>query len=241
MEATTKRKATAGGAVALVAAATGLITAIHGSHTTTTADSKIPVVINRPHDVNGSPLPVTITQGPNGGPPIVIVGNGAPSKCSYRATNKDPLYVLPDKKCNPGATNPLVTQANIQQTICDPKWDDGRPSSSVTNKIKSKSLEDYGLQPEDAAITELDHLIPVRDGGAVADPRNLWVEPNYATKQSSPYVHNPKDAVELSVYNAVCHNKVTLHAAQRAMATNWTTARAVLHIGSPTPTPSRTP
>lgn len=79
----TKQKAGIGGGVALIAALTGAYTAFHGTHTETTAVSRndTPVVINRPHDANGSPLPVSIVQPSHGGPPIVIVGHGAPVPC----------------------------------------------------------------------------------------------------------------------------------------------------------------
>jgi hypothetical protein len=140
------------------------------------------------------------------------------------------LQVLPDKTCNPGLRNPNVTQANINVTICKAGWTATiRPPQSVTAKIKQQSLKDYGLPSSDAARTELDHLIPLEVGGSPADPRNLWVEPNYA-KAPSPYVHNPKDALELQVRNAICRGKITLATGQAAMVTNWTTAKAVLHL-----------
>ena len=79
MDDTTKTKAkVGGGAAALIIAFTGAYTAIHGSHSTTTAENKTPVVINRPHDASGSPLPVTVSKLPNG-TPLVIVGSGAPT------------------------------------------------------------------------------------------------------------------------------------------------------------------
>lgn len=68
------------GVTAFLGALAGVVTAVHGSHSTTTAitrnDTK-PVVINRPKDAHGSPLPVQVIQ-PSQGPPIVIVGHGAP-------------------------------------------------------------------------------------------------------------------------------------------------------------------
>lgn len=71
------------GVTAFLGAAAGVITAVHGSHSTNTAitrnDTK-PIVINRPHDAKGSPLPITVVQ-PSQGPPIVIVGHGAPAPC----------------------------------------------------------------------------------------------------------------------------------------------------------------
>lgn len=226
------------GFTAALVAATGLITAVHGTHTTTSAHTDAPVVVTRPHDANGSPLPVTASPLGNG-QTLIVVGHGTP--CSYRQQGPDPLRVLPDPDCTPGARNPHVTQANIGATICRTGWTATiRPPQSVTSKIKRQALADYGLTSSASATTELDHLLPLEVGGAPADPRNLWPEPNYA-HPPAPYVHNPKDAVELQVRNAVCRGQVSLATAQAALLTNWTTAKQVLHIGKPTPTPSRTP
>lgn len=90
-----KKVAIGGSAVALIAALTGGYTAIHGTKSTTTATAvtrnDTPLVINRPRDKNGSPLPVTvITPGPNGGPPIVIVGSGAPEDCPSPTATPSP-------------------------------------------------------------------------------------------------------------------------------------------------------
>ena len=50
---------------------------------------------------------------------------------------KSPTGVLPDPKCTPGATDPRVTQSNIQSTICVPGYTKTvRPSTSVTDPIK---------------------------------------------------------------------------------------------------------
>src|SRR5262249_10481489 len=57
-------------------------------------------------------------------------------------------------------------------------------------------------------------FVPLELGGAVNDPRNLWPEPG-----GSP---NPKDAVEDALHEKVCDGQLTLAAAQRAIAANWT-------------------
>lgn len=92
MEDSTKKKVGAGSLVAGIAAVTGLYTAVHGSHSETKAitEDRTPIVVNRPHDANGSPLPVTVTQAPNGGPPIVIVGHGAPVPCPTVTPSQSP-------------------------------------------------------------------------------------------------------------------------------------------------------
>lgn len=69
---------------------------------------------------------------------------------------------------------------------------------------------------------EYDHLVPLELGGS-SDVRNLWPEP-YA---GGSYT---KDGVETRLNHVVCSGQVTLEAAQQAIATNWTTAEAVLGV-----------
>lgn len=72
-----------GGAAATLTAVAAVITAVYGTHSTTTTHdtSKDPVVINRPTYANGSPKPVQVIQPSDGGRPIVIVGADGPTKC----------------------------------------------------------------------------------------------------------------------------------------------------------------
>ena len=126
------------------------------------------------------------------------------------------LYSRPDPHCTPGALNPAVTQTTIEQTICRDGWTKAvRPPESVTEPEKQASMAAYGDTGPPSAY-EYDHLVPLELGGAVNDPRNLWPEPG-----SSP---NPKDAVEDELNREVCDGRLTLHEAQRAIATDWLTA-----------------
>ena len=63
---------------------------------------------------------------------------------------------------------------------------------------------------------EYDHLISVQLGGAPADPKNLWPEPD-----ASP---NDKDAVENQLHDLVCEGRMSLSTAQQRIVTDWTTA-----------------
>ena len=65
--------------------------------------------------------------------------------------------------------------------------------------------------------TELDHLVSLELGGA-NDAANLW--PEY------PPTPNPKDKVENALHAAVCDGKVTLKAAQNAIAVQLGDRRA---------------
>jgi hypothetical protein len=64
-------------------------------------------------------------------------------------------------------------------------------------------------------------LVSLELGGA-NDVKNLWPEVG-----SLP---NPKDKVENALHRAVCSGKVTLAAAQHAIATDWMTAEHSLGL-----------
>ena len=69
--------------------------------------------------------------------------------------------------------------------------------------------------------TELDHLVPLELGGS-NDATNLW--PEY------PPTPNPKDKVENTLNAAVCDGRVSLAAAQKAIAADWLTAEKKLGL-----------
>jgi hypothetical protein len=76
-------------------------------------------------------------------------------------------------------------------------------------------MNEYGFTDSIRAHEE-DHLISLELGGDPTDPRNLWPEPD-----ASP---NPKDKIENYLHTAVCAGRISLHAAQVRIATDWTTA-----------------
>ena len=126
----------------------------------------------------------------------------------------------PDPTCTPGAIDPAVTQADIQTTICRSGYTATvRPPVSETDKLKREMYTAYGIPTGTAS--ELDHLVSLELGGA-NDASNLWPEVG-----SQP---NPKDSVENDLHKAVCSGKVTLAAAQQAIASDWQTAESVLGI-----------
>lgn len=103
MEDSTKKKVGAGSLVAGIAAVTGLYTAVHGSHSETKAitEDRTPIVVNRPRDASGSPLPVTVQKLPNG-QPLVIVGHGAPVPCPTVTPTPSPVpSPSPTEDCIP--------------------------------------------------------------------------------------------------------------------------------------------
>ena len=137
----------------------------------------------------------------------------APGSCHARRSG---LFSLPDPHCTPGAADPSVTQANIDETICRTGYTRTvRPPESITEREKRASLAAYG-DTRPLHYYEYDHLIALELGGAPNDPRNLWPEPG-----ASP---NPKDALEGRLRREVCAGEITLGAAQRAIARNWVLA-----------------
>jgi hypothetical protein len=136
---------------------------------------------------------------------------------------------LPDRRCTPGAIDPVVTQADIGSTICVPGYTATvRPPESQTRAFKfGQAYPAYGIAA--GTQSELDHLVPLELGGA-NDAANLW-------PQAGP-VPNPKDSVERALNRAVCDGQIKLARAQRAIAADWQTAEASLGLGAPAPAPA---
>jgi hypothetical protein len=136
--------------------------------------------------------------------------------CAYRDNGQ-----LPDPRCTPGSIDPAVTQANIGSTICRSGYTKTvRPSASDTDRFKfDVAYPAYG--DPDSDKTELDHLVSLELGGS-NDAANLWPE--------SPPSPNPKDKVENALNAAVCDGRVTLAAAQAAIASDWLTAEQRLGL-----------
>ncbi|MGW5609519.1 hypothetical protein ACWEWI_26185 [Streptomyces sp. NPDC003753] len=148
--------------------------------------------------------------------------------CHYRYEEGEPL---PDPKCTPGATSPAVTQANLKSTICRKGgYTKGiRPPVSVTSKEKKLNAASYGYTGR-LGDAEYDHLLSLQLGGDPNDPRNLWVEPADPGHKSGGGINNKKDPVETKLHTGVCDGKVTLFAAQQAIASDWTTALSKLGL-----------
>lgn len=147
-------------------------------------------------------------------------------ECHVVVKNLQAGLVLPDPTCTPGAIDPAVTVATLAATICSHGYTATvRPSSSNTGTFKRQALLDYGMSYN--PTVEYDHLVPLELGGANS-VSNLWPEPNQAAARN---VNNPKDVVENTLNQAVCSGKVSLSAAQEAIAKDWTTAEAAVGVG----------
>jgi len=134
---------------------------------------------------------------------------------------------LPDPACTPGATDPAVTEANIDSTICVQGYTKRvRPPVAVTDQIKRDRMAAYGVATP-ASSSELDHLIPLEVGGAPQSVANLWPEPWNGADGA-----HAKDKVENRLHELVCAHQLSLADAQRAIATNWQSAASQYGAGA---------
>jgi uncharacterized protein YbdZ (MbtH family) len=129
---------------------------------------------------------------------------------------------LPRPDLTPGATDPAITQENIDKTICIPGYTQTvRPPDRYTNALKRQGIRDYRYTDRKLRSYEEDHLIPLAIGGAPRDPHNLWPEPR---NPPDGWTVRLKDQLELTLQKLVCTHRVPLEEAQQAIANNWTTA-----------------
>lgn len=176
-----------------------------------------------PHPRPGTTAPDT-TSGQLAATPVNGHVTGVvPTSCrERRAADGQPL---PDPACTPGVVSTAVSQTNLSSTICRPGYTRTiRPPESDTGRFKQKIMVAYH-EPGPLSDYELDHLVSLELGGS-NDAGNLWPELNDHPKGAI----NSKDLVENALNKAVCSNQVTLAAAQKAIATDWTTALARLGL-----------
>lgn len=112
-----------------------------------------------------------------------------------------------------GVTNPAVTQANIQTTICTTGYTATiRPTATYTTSLKQMQMSQFNFIGSTADYEE-DHFISLELGGNPTDPKNLWPE-KYPTARN-------KDQVEDFLHTEVCNGSITLAEAQKAITTDW--------------------
>ncbi len=123
----------------------------------------------------------------------------------------------PDPRITPGDTFPQVTAA----TVCVPGY-----TSTVRNvplSVRQQVLRAYGYIGPASAI-ELDHLIPLELAGSNS-AKNLWPQPI-----ADAHV---KDQDENFWHRETCAGRVTLHAAQAAMLSQYGPRRTELPLDGP--------
>jgi hypothetical protein len=132
-----------------------------------------------------------------------------------------PPDIYPDPTRTPGAINPDITQENIRETICNPRWSTKsiRPEAGYTNRLKLEQISEYGYSDSRLRDYEEDHFIPLELGGNPTDPKNLWPEP-FETSVPDGGAH-AKDKVENYLHAEVCSGSLTLDQAQREISQDW--------------------
>lgn len=131
---------------------------------------------------------------------------------------------LPTPDLTPGATNPAVTQDNIDKTICVHGWTATvRPPARYTSALKRKQMKQYGLAGVKPSAVEEDHFIPLGSGGNPTSPLNLWPQRRSADHRCHPgdWTAECKDLEERDVQIAICQRRITLKDAQALWMTNW--------------------
>jgi hypothetical protein len=132
-----------------------------------------------------------------------------------------PADIYPDPVRTPGSANPDITQDNVRETICNPRWSTKsiRPPASYTNRLKVEQIREYGYSDSTLKDFEEDHFIPLELGGNPTDPRNLWPEP-LETSIPDGGAHS-KDKVENYLHAEVCAGSLTLEQAQSEITEDW--------------------
>lgn len=167
--------------------------------------------------------------------------SASPSTPAPGPPEAEPPGVLPLPVTRP-VRNPAVTDSNLSHTVCTGtgKY---RPPVSYTDRVKQIELstpvgsfgkitdprngrvyqvpgyEGYaGLGPGDADRVELDHFLPLSDGGDGYDPANLWPQIGGTAKaplaggDGKPANSRVKDGLEDYVYRQLCpHGSATRH------------------------------
>jgi hypothetical protein len=127
---------------------------------------------------------------------------------------------MPNPTLTPGATNPAVTQDNLEETICGGRGFTRsiRPPERYTARLKRKQIREYGYTDYRMRDYEEDHLISLELGGSPDSPKNLWPEPHHVLGGWGSYA---KDKLENRLHKMVCQRGISLSDAQREIATNW--------------------
>lgn len=130
---------------------------------------------------------------------------------------------LPNPHLTPGATDPRVTEANLERTICrrGGYTRSVRPPEFYTESLKRHQIREYGYWDKKIWHYREDHLVPLEAGGAPYNPRNLWPEPSYVV---GGWGSGTKDELENRLHELVCSHRILLVTAQRAIAHNWIAA-----------------
>ena len=206
-----------------------------------------------------------VESGSSGPAPASVGGAVTARQGPVSVPSTEPAGVLPLPVTHP-VLNPAVSDANLSHTVCTgtKKY---RPPVSYTDQVKRIELstpvgssgqitdprnghvyavpgyQGYaGLGPGDATRVELDHFLPLSDGGDGYDPANLWPEIGGTANaplsggDGRPANSRVKDGLEDYVYRQLCPHgsakrTMTLAQAQALYEPDW--YASYLKLGRP--------
>ena len=114
---------------------------------------------------------------------------------------------LPDRRLTPGVADSRLTK----EMICA-KGFTTKTYRHTTAATKRMVCQAYHVTQCPGPQWEIDHLIPLEDGGADAIP-NLWPQPIDQARV--------KDQLETQLHNMICEQRISLVAAQACLTVNW--------------------
>lgn len=118
----------------------------------------------------------------------------------------EPIH-MPDPDLTPGKVRPDITVKDLATYIKSPR--------RVTQAMKQKVFETYGISHPRPGEFEIDHLVPRELGGA-DDIQNLWPQSYHG-----PMNAHDKDRLENYLHQQVVAGKLDFKEAQESMADNW--------------------
>lgn len=124
-----------------------------------------------------------------------------------KTTDCHAVGLLPDSACTPGAVE--TTSIDV---VCRTSTKGRR---HVSRELRRAAFAEYGIAWSERGAYELDHVISLELGGANS-LGNLF-------PQRWPEARR-KDAIENVLHARVCSGAMSIEAAQRAIATDWTKA-----------------
>jgi len=132
-------------------------------------------------------------------------------------------YPVPDPRCTPGGIDPSVTTDVLRNRA----WRTGCIRNCQTSEAeKHITYRWYGLRVPrrnhgESQACELDHLVPLELGGADG-LGNIWPECGPSTVVLDERYFKIKDRVENYLADEVKSGRMSLAAAQRGIASDWT-------------------
>lgn len=179
------------------------VTGLSQPVTTTTTVSAPPVTTVAP-----TPKPKTVATS------VTVVSLGGTIKLAARSqTSRCTRGALPDRQCSPGAYYSGLTKA----VLCSSSFRTGTVRDVPESEKHSVETE-YGMPARSYGRTiEIDHIASLELGGS-NDISNLFPEPG-----SGHANYHVKDKLENKLHAMVCAGSISLHAAQRGIASNWET------------------